>query len=224
MGTDCELELGKWVLKSAFDQMAVWCEAGHAFELSINVAASQLLHPDFVADLRGLLKEHELVPPNRIELEILETAALEDIGRATAVIHQCHSLGLRVALDDFGTGHSSLSYVRLLPVDTVKIDRLFIQGVPNDLQNVAVIECVLGLTRAFARRVIAEGVESAAEGTALVAMGCDIGQGFGIGRPMPADQVSDWLARWKRAPLRWDPVRKQSPSDVEFAAASAMEA
>src|SRR5205823_4830171 len=161
-GTDGELELGNWVLASALDQLALWSGEGYDFELSINVSATHLLHPLFVAELRRMLDAHPMVPC-RLELEILETAALEDIERATAVIHQCHSLGLRVALDDFGTGHSSLSYVRLLPVDTVKIDRLFIRNVPQDPENVAVIQCILGLTRAFARRVIAEGVESAAE-------------------------------------------------------------
>ncbi len=201
-GTDGELELGRWVIESALDQFASWCDAGHDFELSINVSATQLLHADFVSDLRRLLERHPSVPPHRLELEILETAALEDIARATAVINQCHSLGLRVALDDFGTGHSSLSYLRLLPVDTVKIDRLFIRGLPKDPENVAVIRCILGLTRAFARRAIAEGVESPSEAAALTEMGCDIGQGFGIGKPMAADEVAQWHGSWKRASRR----------------------
>ena len=203
-GTDGELDLGQWVLRAAFGQMSAWSESGYTYELSVNISAPHLLHPDFIPDLRQLLAEHSSVPAHRIELEILETAALEDIERAGAVIRQCHTLGLRVALDDFGTGHSSLSYIRLLPVDTVKIDRLFIHEVPHDPENVAVIECVLGLTRAFGRRIIAEGVESISEGVALVALGCDIGQGYAIGRPLPVEKVPEWLAQWQRSPIQWD--------------------
>jgi hypothetical protein len=128
-----------------------------------------------------------------LELEILETAALEDIARTSEVIAACRRLGVRFALDDFGTGYSSLTYLRRLPAEVLKIDQSFVRDMLDIPDDLAIVEGVVGLARAFHRQIIAEGVESAEHGLALLLLGCDEAQGFGIARPMPAAQLPDWI-------------------------------
>ncbi|MCM2321046.1 MAG: EAL domain-containing protein, partial [Pseudomonas sp.] len=143
-------------------------------------------------------------PRARLELEILETAAIADMPRAIVVMQRCARLGVRFALDDFGTGYSSLTYLRKLPVDTLKIDQSFVRDMLVDPDDRAIVDGVIRLAAAFNRHVIAEGVETLEHGQALQRLGCRLAQGYGIGRPMPAEQLPawqrDWLAReaWRR--------------------------
>jgi EAL domain-containing protein (putative c-di-GMP-specific phosphodiesterase class I) len=130
-------------------------------------------------------------------MEVLETSALEDMGRTAKVIQACADIGVYFALDDFGTGYSSLTYLKHLPVTLIKIDRSFVSGMLDDPDDLAILEGVLGLAHAFKREVIAEGMESAAQGQRLMALGCDLAQGYGIARPMPASQVLDWIGHWQ---------------------------
>jgi len=128
---------------------------------------------------------------------VLETSAIEDVVTVNKVMHACQDLGVRFALDDFGTGYSSLTYLRHLPVDTLKIDRSFVQGMLSDPDDLAIVEGIIGLARAFRRNVIAEGVETSAHGERLLALGCECAQGYGIARPMPARMLPGWLDDWR---------------------------
>ncbi|MCL2635052.1 MAG: EAL domain-containing protein, partial [Betaproteobacteria bacterium] len=192
-GDALDSELGDWVLRQALDQLAAWMKQGLNLTVSVNISGEHLQQPDFVDRLGKLLAAHPDVPPARLELEILETTALEDINGITEVFAACHRLGVRFALDDFGTGYSSLTYFRRLPAEVLKIDQSFVRNMLDDPDDLAIVEGVIGLTRAFRRQVIAEGVESVEHGLALLLLGCEEAQGFGIARPMPAAQLPGWI-------------------------------
>ena len=115
-------------------------------------------------------------------------------------MHACRSVGVRFALDDFGTGYSSLTYLRHLPAETIKIDQSFVRDMLDDVDDLAIVKGVIGLATAFGRHVIAEGVETAAHCTQFLTMGCDLGQGYGIARPMPAKDLPTWVAFWMAEP------------------------
>ena len=132
-----------------------------------------------------------------MEREILEPAALEDIATIAELFAECRQLGVSFALDDFGTGYSSLTYFRRLPAETLKIDQSFIRNMLDDPDDLAIVEGVIGLTQAFQRKVIAEGVETVEHGLVLLLLGCDMAQGFGIARPMPADQLPAWIRQFR---------------------------
>jgi EAL domain-containing protein (putative c-di-GMP-specific phosphodiesterase class I) len=157
------------------------------------------MYPDFVDSLESLLQRYPALPHEQLELEILETAAIADMHRAVAVMRRCADLGVRFALDDFGTGYSSLTYLRQLPVDTLKIDQSFVRDMLVDPDDRAIVDGVIRLAAAFNRKVIAEGVETLAHGQALLQLGCRLAQGYGVARPMPAEQLPGWLDEWRRA-------------------------
>lgn len=183
------ITLGEWVMESALEQLRRWQAQGLGVPVSVNLSASQLLHPEFLQRLQGLLQRFPDVPPGWLELEILESSAVHDFERARAVVSFCHRLGVRVALDDFGIGYSSLSYLRRLPVHGLKIDRSFVQEMQHDPEDLAILEGILGMADAFRLEVVAEGVESREHGELLLQLGCRLGQGFHIARPMPGDAL-----------------------------------
>jgi EAL domain-containing protein (putative c-di-GMP-specific phosphodiesterase class I) len=144
-----------------------------------------------------LLAAHPEVNPQYLELEILETSALHDISKVSATMHACHELGVRFALDDFGTGYSSLTHLRRLPAQLIKIDQSFVRYMLEDADDCSIVEGVIGLAKAFRRDVIAEGVETIAHGVALLQLGCDLAQGYGIARPMPGIDIPQWVSNLK---------------------------
>jgi len=144
-----------------------------------------------------LLSKYPDVQPSSLELEVLETSILEDVAEVSAIMHACRKLGVCFALDDFGTGYSSLTYLKHLPTDMLKIDRSFVQGMLDDSDDLAIINGVIGLAATFQRQVIAEGVETVAHGELLLAIGCYLAQGYGVAKPMPAEDVLDWQATWE---------------------------
>jgi EAL domain-containing protein (putative c-di-GMP-specific phosphodiesterase class I) len=152
---------------------------------------------NFVERLETILAKHPKVNPIWLELEVLETSALADMAQVSQVIEDCHQMGVRFALDDFGTGYSSLTYLKRLRVAILKIDQSFVRDMLVDPDDLAILEGVIGLAAAFKREVIAEGVETVAHGTALMNLGCELAQGYGIARPMPAEQVPAWTATWE---------------------------
>jgi diguanylate cyclase (GGDEF)-like protein/PAS domain S-box-containing protein len=194
--------VGGWVLETALKQMAAWNQMGLKIPVSINVGARQFLDQQFTTQLAAMLARHPGIEPDMVELEILETSALEDMGAVQTIMADCHRLGVHFSLDDFGTGYSSLTYLRRLPVDTLKIDQSFIRDMLDDVSDLSIVKGVIGLAAAFNRTVIAEGVETEAHGAQLLALGCELGQGYAIARPMPAELVPDWLASW-RVPIDW---------------------
>lgn len=196
-GNEVSIELGDWVIREALRQLECWAAQGLELGVSINIAGNHLQNPGFTRRLGELLASHPSIPPQRLELEILETAALEDIALAAELFAKCRKLGVSFALDDFGTGYSSLTYFRRLPADVLKIDQSFIRDMLDDPDDLAIVEGVIGLTQAFQREVIAEGVESVEHGLVLLVLGCDVAQGYGIARPMPAGQLPDWVGNFR---------------------------
>jgi diguanylate cyclase (GGDEF)-like protein/PAS domain S-box-containing protein len=196
------VELGDWEVDAALAQMERWKAAGLVMALSINVGARQLQHANFVENLRNQLAAHPQVDPSNLQLEVLETSALEDLAHVSQVIKACQEIGVSFAMDDFGTGYSSLTYLKRLSVVQLKIDQSFVHDMLEDPEDLAILEGVLSLATAFRREVIAEGVETVEQGEMLLQLGCELGQGYGIARPMPADALPDWCAIW-RPDQRW---------------------
>jgi EAL domain-containing protein (putative c-di-GMP-specific phosphodiesterase class I) len=128
---------------------------------------------------------------------MLETAAHADIEATSALMARCRALGVRFALDDFGTGYSTLTYLKRLPVESLKVDRSFVHHMLDDAQDRAIVEGVIGLARTFGCTVVAEGVESPAQARTLLEMGCEVGQGIGIAAPMPASLVAGWVRDYR---------------------------
>ncbi|WP_153130099.1 EAL domain-containing protein [Dechloromonas hortensis] len=192
-GSELSITLGDWVIREALQQLSRWRSAGLEIAVSVNIAGNHLQAPGFAARLGELLAAHPDVPPHSLELEVLETAALEDIANVAALFAECRRHGVSFSLDDFGTGYSSLTYFRRLPADILKIDQSFVRDMLDDPDDLAIVEGVIGLTRAFQRKVIAEGVETVEHGMVLLQLGCDMAQGFGIARPMPAGELPGWV-------------------------------
>jgi EAL domain-containing protein (putative c-di-GMP-specific phosphodiesterase class I) len=192
------IELGDWVINRALAQMSEWrSTTGLNLSVSVNVGALQLQQGDFVSRLRKQLADHKDVPPGNLELEILETSALNDINDIAELMRQCRQLGVHFAVDDFGTGYSSLTYLKRLPAELLKIDQSFVRDMLDDPDDLAIVKGVIGLANAFHRNVIAEGVETIAHGELLLEHGCQLAQGYGIARPMPAELVPQWIADWR---------------------------
>ncbi|MFO8044605.1 MAG: EAL domain-containing protein [Halomonas sp.] len=198
-GSDLELAFDAWVLRSALRQQQAWLAEGLTLSVCINLTPQSLTQDAFVDVLREALAACPEVPPALLCLEVLESAALEDFQAATRVMRNCRALGVKVALDDFGTGYSSLAYLRNLPVDMIKVDRSFVMGMLEHKDDMAIVESVIYLAQRFAKLVVAEGVESNAHIQHLKAMGCDLLQGFGIARPMPAGALVGWCGTFANA-------------------------
>ncbi len=187
----------KWVIEKAVTQLSDWKKMTDFVPISINIGSMYLEQPGFVQYLESILKETPLLDDNDIELEILESSALNDISLVSKVIQECKQLGVSFALDDFGTGYSSLNYLKRLPSTTLKIDQSLVSDMFVEADNLTIIEGIIGLAQAFKLKVIAEGVESKAHAEKLVKMGCEIGQGYAFARPMPADKLLKWKKHWK---------------------------
>ena len=194
------VQVGEWVIDTALTQMALWKKQGLDLPVSVNIGARQLQQADFVERLRATLLNHPHLLPGQLELEVLETSALEDIARVSQVIDDCTAMGVDFALDDFGTGYSSLTYLKRLRVGALKIDQSFVRDMLDDPDDLAILQGVIGLAAAFKRQVIAEGVETVAHGSLLLQLGCELAQGYGIARPMPADQLPGWAQSWRPDP------------------------
>ena len=198
---EASIAVGEWVLNEALRQMAVWAAQGLRLPVSINLSGRHLQQPDFIAHLRTALAAYPTVSPDWLELEILETAALEDLTATSRLIEECRRLGVRFALDDFGTGYSSLTYLKRLPVHLLKIDQSFVRDMLTDGEALAIVRGVIGLSLAFHRDVIAEGVETDEHSCALLRLGCNLAQGYGVAQPMPAELIPGWVAGWKPLPV-----------------------
>ncbi|HUV70882.1 MAG TPA: EAL domain-containing protein, partial [Terracidiphilus sp.] len=201
------IEIGEWVIESVLAQMECWNAAGIELPVSVNVSAIQLQRPDFADRLSSLLAAHPSLKPFSLEIEVVETSALQDVAQTSQVLAACQSIGVSFALDDFGTGYSSLTYLKRLPASILKIDQSFVSDMLDDPENLNILEGILGLASAFHRQVIAEGVETVEHGSMLLRLGCELAQGYGIARPMPAGDLPGWLSAWRPDP-HWANVPK----------------
>ena len=195
--TGLSARVGDHVLARALDQLDAWTAMGLDLTVSVNISARHLQEPDFAQRLAELLARHARPLGPRLELEVLETAALTDIGFTSALLDRCAKLGVRWALDDFGTGYSTLTYLKRLPLHVLKIDRSFVANMLSDTQDRAIVEGVISLARTFDCIAVAEGVETPAQARMLLDIGCEIGQGAGIAPPMPAGEVAGWVREWR---------------------------
>jgi diguanylate cyclase (GGDEF)-like protein/PAS domain S-box-containing protein len=193
------IEMGEWVIDTVLTQISTWQTMGLILPVStsVNIAAVQLQQPNFTKRLKALLSAHPDVEPCYLELEVLETSAIDDVQHMSTIMSDCISQGVKFALDDFGTGYSSLIYLRRLPANLIKIDQSFVRDMLDDADDFAIVEGVIALAKSFKREVIAEGVETIEHGTALLQLGCELAQGYGIARPMPANDIPDWIINWK---------------------------
>ncbi len=190
--------VGQWVLDTALDQVLAWHEQGLDIPVSVNIDAIHLQQPNFVEHLADVLKQRPGIRFGDLELEVLETTALEDVDQVSEIIERCGELGVGFALDDFGTGYSSLTYLKRLPAQLLKIDRSFVRDMLVDPDDLAILNGVIQLAGAFRRDVIAEGVETDEHCRELLALGCELGQGFAIARPMPGSDLPAWLEQWRQ--------------------------
>ncbi|WP_447045374.1 putative bifunctional diguanylate cyclase/phosphodiesterase [Vreelandella sp. H-I2] len=194
--TPLEAELGEWVIEQALRQLTEWHAQGITLPINVNISPTHLLMSNFSQRLGELLARHPDVPPSMLKLEVLESAAMHDIQAALQNMSCCQELGVSFAIDDFGTGFSSLTHLRQLPVNLIKIDQSFVRDMLSDQDDMAIVESVIYMANRFKRPMLAEGVETLEHAKALMALGCELAQGYGIARPMPAKELPAWLARW----------------------------
>ena len=209
------VQVGDWVMEQAMTQIEQFRDEGVDLPISINVDALQLQQNDFVEKLKNMLSRHPGVREGDLELEILETSALEDIDHLSHVMEMCHQIGVHFSLDDFGTGYSSLTYLKRLPARQLKIDQSFVKGMLNDPDDLAILDGVIGLSVAFRRDIIAEGVESIEHGEMLLRLGCENAQGYVIAKPMPPEALTQWMKEWTPDPL-WHNVKRTKRDDIQL--------
>ena len=190
--------LTSWVLGRAIHDAARWHRGGLPLSVAVNVSPRTLLDGDLPATILDLLAASGL-PSHLLEVEITETAIMTDPARATSVLRQLRAMGLRLSIDDFGSGYTSLSYLKELPVHTLKIDRAFITEMFDDDQDRAVTQSIIELGHRLGLTVLAEGIETEETWNLLEGLGCDEGQGFLLARPMPAEHIEGWLTTHQRA-------------------------
>jgi EAL domain-containing protein (putative c-di-GMP-specific phosphodiesterase class I) len=183
------VRIGEWVLREACGQAREWRQGGRDVSVAVNVSTRQIDNPEFAAVVQRVLAESGLSPA-ALCLEITETEIMKQVDRVTPGLQALRRFGVRIALDDFGSGYSSLRYLRLLPLDIIKIDRSFVRGIVDDTQDRAVVAGIVMLGRETGRAVIAEGVENESLHAELIGLGCDLAQGFLYGEPKPPAELS----------------------------------
>lgn len=181
--------VGEWVLRTACHQAASWRRrVGQDIRVAVNLSRVQFEQASLVQTVHSALVESGL-PAKALELEITESVAMHDQSEVVAILSELRKLGVSLAIDDFGTGYSSLACLKHLPVDKLKIDQSFIRGVDSDRRDRAIVRAIIGMAKALNVGVVAEGVESSAHVSFLCAHGCEQGQGYYLGRPVPPDRL-----------------------------------
>ena len=205
------VDIGRWVLQEGVRQLARWREDLPALTLNLNVSARQLVDKDFIPHLEQILAAVAL-PPGTLTLELTETALMYDPDTSAHQIDRLKTLGVRLAVDDFGTGYSSLSYLRRFPVDQVKIDRAFIAQVNSGSEDLAVVRSVIELGSALRLQTVAEGIETEDQLDTLRRLGCAMGQGYHLSRPLDADGAWRYLSGHGAGSV---PSPRSAPSDPQ---------
>jgi len=191
------IPIGEWVLRQALEQVSQWREeipGGENLSISVNLSALQLQDPDFVVVVADALSASRL-DPVALHLEITETMLMSDVDVAVKTLHALRALGVSLSIDDFGTGHAALGYLSSLPVQTIKIDRSFVNGLnQGDAKTTSIVDAIVSLARALDLDVVAEGVETTGQLAELHRIGARLAQGYLWSRPLPPDQIPNWLA------------------------------
>jgi diguanylate cyclase (GGDEF)-like protein/PAS domain S-box-containing protein len=188
--------IGTWVLREGLRCLKRWNDAGRTIRLAVNLSARQLHAPSFVRQLSASLKASGC-KPEWLELELTEGVAMQHAATVQLVLTDVRRLGVRVALDDFGTGYSSMAYLKSLPVDIIKIDRSFVDGVPTDNDDSSIVRAIVAFALCTGREVRAEGVTNIGQARWLHAEGCDAAQGFFFSKPIPEAEFDTWLAAYE---------------------------
>jgi diguanylate cyclase (GGDEF)-like protein len=189
------------VLQAALERVATWRALGHELTVAVNLSARSFLDERLAEEIPALLAVHDL-PPDCLELEITESMLMHDPERAAVTLERLAAIGVGLSVDDFGTGYSSLAHLKRLPVDTIKIDKSFVLDMADDEADEAIVRSTIELAHNLGLRVVAEGVESPAAWMRLVALGCDLAQGFHLARPLPAGGLLALLEAEREQPLR----------------------
>jgi diguanylate cyclase (GGDEF)-like protein/PAS domain S-box-containing protein len=185
--------MGQWMIATACREILSLCrELGRNLRLAVNISAREIVSPNFLDDLCRILEQTGM-PLEWLELEITESIAMHDITKTAALLKKVSELGMTIAIDDFGTGHSSLAYLKQLPVDFLKIDRTFVRDTPGDKEDSAIVRTIITMSRTLGVRVIAEGVETAEQLDFLRQEGCDLAQGFHLSKPICLDELKSYL-------------------------------
>lgn len=196
------IEIGDWVIETALMQIELWNKIGLELSVSVNVDALQLAEDNFVDNIAQKMKRYPCVKKGQLDLEILETSALTNIDDIANLIEKCKTIGVYFSLDDFGTGYSSLTYLKRIPARELKIDCSFVRDMLTDEDDRAIVEGIIQLSQTFKLDVIAEGVETLEHGVALLSLGCEMAQGYGIARPMDKQALPRWIKDWE-IPTQW---------------------
>jgi diguanylate cyclase (GGDEF)-like protein/PAS domain S-box-containing protein len=196
--------VGAWVCEEACRQAREWQVAGYRLRMAVNVSPRQLTDENLPPLLKGLVAQYD-IDPECIKLEVTESMLVQDIDKAASVLRSLQLDGFRIALDDFGTGYSNLSYLRQLPVTTIKIDRSFVQEIEQDRRCLDIVNGVIAFAKSLEMDVICEGIETEAQKTAICSTGCDVLQGYLIGKPMCAANFLALLRAQTAAPQEATP-------------------
>lgn len=206
------VDLGEWAINTALARISAWQEAGLSIPVSVNIGTQHLAHNDFAMRLKALLAMHADVQPDRLTIEVAETPGLLDMPGVVETMRECRAAGVHLALDDFGAGHASLEHLKELPVTQAKTDPRLVRDLGERDTNPAVLQGILSLANAFNVVVTAKGVETPAQGEALIGVRCENAQGYAIAYPMPAEEFCKW-ARGRNPDQLWT----TNPNDVTAA-------
>jgi EAL domain-containing protein (putative c-di-GMP-specific phosphodiesterase class I) len=189
--------IGAWVLEEALAQLAIWrrqLAGASGLYVAVNLSPRQLLSGDLLARCRDVTTGQDL-PTDALCLEITEGTVMRDVDVSIPILRKLSESGIKIAVDDFGTGYSSLAYLKRLPVSTLKIDRSFVDGLPYDVDDSAIVRAIVSLGHALSLELCAEGVETPAQRAELVGLGCQLGQGYLWAPAMQADAFVEWFGR-----------------------------
>ena len=207
--SDLIVPLTRWSVLRALKDGAAWRAQGLHLNLAVNLSARHLRDPAFAEELLRAIRLHD-TDPACLELEITETALMSDPAKAVAAIRVLTQAGVQLAIDDFGTGFSSLAYLKHLDLHTLKIDRCFVKDIANNANDLTIVRSTLRMAHSLDLSVVAEGIEERAHYETLRDLGCDIGQGYWIAKPMPADKLLAWCDAWDRGRALLQPPVKQA--------------
>jgi EAL domain-containing protein (putative c-di-GMP-specific phosphodiesterase class I) len=198
------LPIGQWLLETACTQIKAWSAgpATNGLRLAVNVSARQFRQPDFVTQIEQVLARTG-ADPARLKIELTESLVIDDVADTIARMQALKVLGVGFSMDDFGTGFSSLSYLKRLPLDQLKIDRAFVRDLANDLNDAAIVQTIITMGKTLGLDVIAEGVETEAQLERLRTFGCAAFQGFLFARPLPLDEFEEFVQRTNVRTVRW---------------------
>jgi EAL domain-containing protein (putative c-di-GMP-specific phosphodiesterase class I) len=193
------IPLTRWVLETAIAQCRRWLDDGLQLSVAVNLSMRNLRDESLPDTIAGLLAQYK-IPPRQLRVEITESAVMTDVEHTLAVLQRLFALGVRIAIDDYGTGYASLSYLKHLPADELKIDRAFVRHLTTDVADQAIVRSTVNLAHSLGMQVVAEGVEDLATLNLLAALKCDIAQGYYLSRPVAARDLERWLRERVEAP------------------------